>query len=204
MRPSAGPSPPAPPVREGSLTAGSATTCWASGLVDFPLGVMLHARVENLENRPGHMVYGGLTFKDGVFALAQGPESLSRPSWQNWLHKYQFALGHEWIGEVDRFRGEGPMYARASAQAQPFLRGMVVEDQIMWRGWYSRHGGSMTYFGDLFGEGWAPCTVLLALWLALLWTLWGHLPPAAFPAKARADEDEAARKTRRKHAGRKR
>jgi hypothetical protein len=177
----------------------------AGALVDFPLGVMLQARVENIENRPGHTVFSGLSFVNGSIAPGvPGPEALSRAAWYNWVEKHQHAVATEWRGELDRFRGEGPMSARTLAEARIGLQPALSEDARLWRGWYSRHGGSVTLLGDIFGDGWAPCAVLLALWLALLGMLWRHLPPAAVPAAAVAAPVAGARKTRRKSAGRKR
>jgi hypothetical protein len=177
----------------------------AGALVDFPLGVMLQARVENMENRPGHTVFTGLSFENGEFALGSpGPESLSRAAWANWVEKHQYAKAKDWLGEADRYRGEGPRFARSKADLVAFLRKTIGEDQTAWRGWYSRHGGSVGYLGDIFGEGWAPCGVLLALWLALLGMLWRHLPAAAVPARPIAAQVAGARKTRRKSGGRKR
>jgi hypothetical protein len=171
----------------------------AGALVDFPLGVLLNARVENLENRPGHTVFTGLSFDGGNFALGiPGPESLSRPSWYNWYHKHQYAVCQKWITELDGYHGEGPVFARSLAGARSFLRSSILEDQNMWLGWYSRHGGVMTYFGDLFGEGWAPCGVLLAAWLALLWMLWRHLPPARVLVKAVAPKPRRKPRARNK------
>jgi hypothetical protein len=202
------------PVEILGLTWLAANFCWrrwaawlilAGALVDFPLGVMLHARVENIENRPGHEVFGGLSFAHGRLALGvRGPDSLSQSCWQNWVEKHQYAVAGQWLAEIPQFHAEGPLFVRDSAGARLRFQQMMGEDQTMWQGWYSRHGGSVTYFGDLFGEGWAPCVALSAMWLALLWMLWRHLPPAAVPAKVRADEASAARKTRRKNPGRKR
>jgi 4-amino-4-deoxy-L-arabinose transferase-like glycosyltransferase len=173
----------------------------AGALVDFPLGVMLQARVENLENRPGHAVFTGLSVVNGGFTLGEpGPESLSRPAWYNWIEKHQNAKAQDWLGEMDRIQGEGPRLARSRADMQGFLRQLIGEDRTRWRGWYSRHGGSVTLLGDAFGEGWAPCAGLLALWLALLGTLWRHLPAAA----AAVPEAGARPKPRRKGGGRKR
>ena len=177
----------------------------AGALVDFPVGVMLQARVENLENRPGHTVFTGLSFENGGFAVGTpGPESLSRAAWFNWIEKHQYAMAQEWLGEVDRYHGEGPRFAQSRASLRAGLQKMIGEDQTMWQGWYSRHGGSVEFLGDTFGEGWAPCIALSALWLALLGTLWRHLPPAAVPVGVPAAPAAGARKTRRKNVGRKR
>jgi hypothetical protein len=177
----------------------------AGALVDFPLGVMLQARVENLENSPERTVFSGLSFVNGSFATGvPGPESLSRDAWNNWIEKHQNAMFKQWQGELDRYRGEGPVFARKLADVRGALAVAVREDQRLWQGWYSRHGGSVTLWGDVFGEGWAPCALSSALWLALLGMMWRHLPPAAAPVTAIAAPAAGARKTRRKSPGRKR
>jgi 4-amino-4-deoxy-L-arabinose transferase-like glycosyltransferase len=170
----------------------------AGSLVDFPLGVMLPARVQNLENRPGHTVFAGLG------GGAPGADTLSLPVWQNWFSKHQYALAQEWLDELDRDRGGGRMSVRAMAVARSSLQHLIGLDRIEWQGWYSRHGGSMTFLGDAFGEGLVPCALLLALWLALLGMLWRHLPPAAASVRAIAAPAAGARKTPRKSLGRKR
>ena len=95
----------------------------AGALVDFPLGVMLQARVENLENSPGHTVFSGLSFVNGGFAPGvPGPESLSRDAWNNWIEKHQNAMFKQWQGELDRYRGEGPVFARKLADVRAGTR----------------------------------------------------------------------------------
>jgi 4-amino-4-deoxy-L-arabinose transferase-like glycosyltransferase len=166
-------------------------------LVDFPLGVFFQARVENLENGAGRQVYAGLSVAKGGFTTdVQGPEMLSRSSWQNWFHKHHYALSREWLDQVDHYHGPQPVAPSAAAKAHAALAGTVAEDQSLWQGWYSRHGGSVTYFGDLFGEGWGPCAVWLALWAGLLWTMWRRLPPAA--AAVRVPVKTPRKPTRRK------
>jgi 4-amino-4-deoxy-L-arabinose transferase-like glycosyltransferase len=174
----------------------------AGALVDFPLGVMLQARVQNLENSPGHTIFTGLSFAGGgISAGAPGPESLSRGAWVNWLAKQRSAKAREFVGEIDRKRGEGMAPTAEMAAVRASLQELAGEDRAAWGGWFSRHGGSVAFIGDAFGEGWVPCALLWALWLGLLWMLWRHLPPAAAPVQAMA---AAARKTRRTGAGRKR
>jgi hypothetical protein len=113
----------------------------AGALVDFPVGVMLQARVENLENRPGHTVFTGLSFENGGFAVGTpGPESLSRAAWFNWIEKHQYAMAQEWLGEVDRYHGEGPRFAQSRASLRAGLQKMIGEDQTMWQGWSSSWG----------------------------------------------------------------
>jgi len=151
----------------------------AGALVDFPMGVMLQARVENLENGPGDTAFAGLRLVRGGFAMeAPPPDAPSRSAWQNWFSKHEHALPGQWRGELDRHPGDDTRPARA------FLDQLDRDDQNAWQGWFGRHGGTLTYLGDAFGEGWAPGGLLAALWLALLWMLWRYLPPAPAPVKA--------------------
>jgi hypothetical protein len=171
----------------------------AGSLVDFPLGVMLNARVENLENRPGHTVYGDLSFANkGVPVPIQGPESLSQLVWYNWYLKHQYAMARQWLSELDRQPAADPSSVESSARARSFLERAISNDKTLWQGWYSRHGGSTTYFGDGFGEGWTPCSLLLALWLGLLWIFWRHIPPATIRVPVIAPRDVARLKARGK------
>jgi hypothetical protein len=145
----------------------------AGSLVDFSLGVLLQARVENLENSPGRTVYTGLSVVRGALALGlPGPDSLSRWSWENWFRKHQDANARGWLVEIDQYRGEGPAFARSAAMAKPLLQQSISEDHALWRGWFSRHGGSATLIGDSFGDAWIPTAFLLALWILLLGMLW--------------------------------
>ena len=188
------------PMEMLGLTWLGATFClqrWAAwlilagSLVDFPLGVLLHARMENLENRPGHTVFAGLSFVNGSVVLqARDPDSLSQVAWRNWYFKHQYALARESMSALERDRSQDSPVVRS------FLQQAIGEDRIVWQGWFSRHGGAMTYLGDYFGEGWIPSGALLAAWLALLWTLWRNLPPAHAAVKAQAP------KPRRKSRGR--
>jgi 4-amino-4-deoxy-L-arabinose transferase-like glycosyltransferase len=153
----------------------------AGSLLDFPLGVLLHARVENFENGPGQTPYTTLSFVNGRFSTdIPGPDSLSQASWQNWYHKHQYALTREWMTEVDRYAGVAP----SAAKVRSALQQANLDDQKIWLGWYSRHGGSVTFVGDAFGNGWVPSATLIAAWLALLWMVWHRIPPAAIPAAA--------------------
>jgi hypothetical protein len=155
----------------------------AGSLVDFGLGVFLHARIENLENEPGRTVYSGLAVVNGVFTLGPPtPDSLSSWSWANWFRKHQDARAKEWLAQVDSYHGAGVAFERSAARVREMFLVSIGEDQKFWLGWFARHGGSATLIGDAFGDGWLPCALLLAMWLALLFQWWRILPGAAVPA----------------------
>jgi hypothetical protein len=144
-------------------------------------------------------VYGDLSFANkGVPVPIQGPESLSQLVWYNWYLKHQYAMARQWLSELDRQPAADPSSVESSARARSFLERAISNDKTLWQGWYSRHGGSTTYFGDGFGEGWTPCSLLLALWLGLLWIFWRHIPPATIRVPVIAPRDVARLKARGK------
>jgi hypothetical protein len=157
----------------------------AGSIVDFSLGVLLQARVENLENSPERTVYTGLTVTKSGFALGlPGPESLARWSWDNWFRKHQDAKAREWLAQMDLAARETPALEKSAAAARPLLQQSIAEDQTFWRGWYGRHGGSVTLVGDWFGDAWIPLALVLAMALGLV-ARWGHqIPPAISAAPA--------------------
>ena len=147
-------------------------------LVDFPLGVFLQARVENLDNSAQRVYFSGLSFTNGRFVLGEpSQESLTTFAWLNWLQKHKYALCRQWLTEMDRQREDGPESSRAVAEMRAHLQVMLNEDASLWQGWYARHGGSILFFGDHFGRAWPPAGLLLALSVGLLWMLWLRLPP---------------------------
>lgn len=173
------------PVAALGLTWLAAMFCrrrWAAGiivagmLVDFPVGVFLQARVENLENSPQRTVFHGLSYTNGRVAVGQ-PLGTSASAWSNWLDKHNYALCQEWLHEMDRASGGGAQSGHA-ADIRRFLQDRVSQDASMWQGWFARHGGSVSYFGDAFGEGWAAGGVLVTLWVGLLWMAWRRMPAA--------------------------
>jgi 4-amino-4-deoxy-L-arabinose transferase-like glycosyltransferase len=145
----------------------------AGSIADFSLGILLQARVENLENTPGAMVFSGLTVADGKFSIGQpGPDSLSGTAWRNWYRKHQFELSRRWVAEL------GP-HVDQEAEARQLaaeLKSRIEEDRTAWYGWYSRHGGSVGFLGDHVAQ-WPMVSgggllLLLGLFAGLIKKLW--------------------------------
>ena len=143
----------------------------AGCLADFSLGVLLQARVENLENSAARTVFADPVLAPGSQATAQEP-ALSRMTWGNWYIKHQYALCREWLDRLDQYH---PADAQSRQQVEPVrleFRNRLDQLDVQTRGWFPRNGGSMTYLGDHFGAGELPTALLLALWMGLLWKLY--------------------------------
>jgi hypothetical protein len=154
----------------------------AGALVDFGAGVFLQARIQNLENAPGREVFGGLAYTNGKFAMgAQGPESLNSSAWRNWYEKHQYGLATDWLRQIDQIHDDNPSFPKAAQSARTFLHGELEADRIFWHGWFARHNGVFSYFGDNFGDGWIPGVMLLLLAAGLAWRLVIQIPSTADP-----------------------
>jgi hypothetical protein len=170
----------------------------AGCVIDFSLGVFLHARIQHLENTPGRPVFMGLVYGKGEFRTGLVSEiSLSPMAWDNWMHKHQYRLAEDWRQSVDGFRAGDPELDRARANAHRGLDLMQRDDEKLWRGWYRRHGGEIDYLGDDFGSGDATSAVLLALFAALMWKLVRAVPRARPVLVAAAPPTPARKKSRR-------
>jgi 4-amino-4-deoxy-L-arabinose transferase-like glycosyltransferase len=155
--------------------------------LDFIFGVFLQARVQNLENSQQHTYFTGLSYGNGQFALgAPNGDSLTLVAWDNWMQKHKVALCREWLAQLEQQRGDSPKFADALAQIRARIRSMSDEDASVWQGWYGRHEGSISFFGDMFGRAWVPAGLLLGLWIGLLWILWQRLPPVTVADAATA------------------
>ena len=144
----------------------------AGCIIDFSLGVFLQARMEHLENAPERPVFLGLIFMQGQFRTGLVSEdSLSPMAWDNWMRKHEYKLAEDWGRQVDGTHAGDPAYEPAKAIARQGLARMKADDANLWRGWYQRHGGEMTFLGDHFGAGEQTSAVLLLLFAALIWKL---------------------------------
>jgi hypothetical protein len=162
----------------------------AGSIADFSLGILLQARVENLENTPGEMVFSGLTAADGKYGVGEpGPHlfSASATAWRNWYRKHQYELCQLWTAEL------APHVARQAGARQlaEVLKAQIEEDRTSWYGWYSRHGGSVEFLGDHVAQSsvvsHAALLLLLGLFAGLIRKLWHcSAEPRKLPAVARA------------------
>ncbi len=63
----------------------------AGCLLDFSFGILLHARVESVENTSQRTVFPSLSEVIGKKQPAPTPDSLSESAWTNWILKHQYA-----------------------------------------------------------------------------------------------------------------
>jgi hypothetical protein len=166
----------------------------AGSMADFSLGILLQARVENLENTPGETVFAGLTAADGKYGVGEpGPRlfSASTTAWRNWYRKHQYELCQQWVAEL------APHVAREAGARQlaEVLKSQIEEDRTSWYGWYARHGGSVEFLGDRVAQ-WplvadAELLLVLGLFADLIKKLWEcsaerrKLPAVAHARKGR-------------------
>jgi len=82
-------------------------------------------------------------------------------------------LARDWSATIEQHvLGNAPLQARWDVISKR-LKGWTTEDNLYWHGWYSRHGGSVTFLGDDLGGYSAVCTpviegVLLLMMLGLM------------------------------------
>jgi hypothetical protein len=164
----------------------------AGCLVDFAVGDAPQMIVENMENTPGATVFAGLAILNGNPVLSY-PEVLSSSAWTNWLGKHQFAMADEWLQQTGKLRL--PVSSQSSLdQLRAMLQGSRGEDAILWHGWYSRHGGEMTFLGDWVAGRWPggialPLAAMVALLLAMLAGMIRQIPPGIKPIAGREPLD---------------
>ena len=111
----------------------------AGCIVDFSLGVFLHARLENLENTPARIVFSGI---GTIWQPGQSP--LGGVAWANWYSKHEYSLAEQWLRQMD----SSPPGDVAAHPTGLELREVLDRDQHAWDGWYQRHGGSVEFLGD--------------------------------------------------------
>ena len=180
----------------------------AGALVDFPLGVMLHARMENLENRPD-------THGIQRFELRRREASRWEPQGRSRFRGLPGITGskstrtrcaRQWLGRVGSIsRRRSGVRRRLADAGRAFQQMDPRRPDDCGKVGIPATAARSTFWGDVFGEGWAPCAACRRRcgWRCS-WMLWRHLPPAAAPVTAIAAPAAGARKTRRKRPGRKR
>jgi hypothetical protein len=137
--------------------------------IDFSMGVFLHARVQHLDNTPGHIYFTGLSYDAGHFLIgAAGPDSLNMAAWRNWMGKHQLALCEHWLAAGDAFHRGDPAFDQARAELRAAVTERMKEDESVWHGWYRRYGGEFDLIGDHFGGGDATSILLVLVALGLL------------------------------------
>jgi 4-amino-4-deoxy-L-arabinose transferase-like glycosyltransferase len=154
-------------------------------LADFSLGILLHAHVESLENGNGKSFYSDLVYTNGALRHADpGPDTLSDVAWQNWFDKHRSALCDEWLTELPARHKADANFQLIWSVRQREILDLKKEDDAQWGGWYARHNGEMTFWGDhiagRFGER-VPIALLIALLTGLI-AVYIMQTPAASPS----------------------
>jgi len=173
----------------------------AGCIVDFSLGVLLHAHVQNMENDRGKSHFAELEFANNRIQHADaGPDALSSVAWQNWFEKHRWALSNRWLKDLPERYKDNRNFQVVWPFSQTEILGLKNQDAMQWGGWYSRHNGELTYFGDHFAGVWGefvPASLLLVLAAGLIaaFILQTHAAP---PVPVQKPEQSAQRKTKSK------
>lgn len=141
--------------------------------IDFAVGVTPQVIVENMENTASETVFAGLAISNGRITIGQ-PEFLSHRAWLNWFGKHQIAAAGQWLQQTPQSLG----------QLRTALENSRAQDAVLWHGWYSRHGGEMTFLGDWVGGIALPLAAWMALFLAIMAALVRQIPKALKPIAA--------------------
>lgn len=144
-------------------------------LIDFSLGVLLQTQLQSLENGRNQTVFAGLAMRNGRPTLGTPQEhSPSQPAWNNWFRKHQFAASNEWLRQLEPYAGAEVEALRSKLELDR------RDDQLYWRGWYARNGGSLVFLGDRTADlpaGGPITAALLAAAVVLLGAAWRQLTP---------------------------
>jgi hypothetical protein len=174
---------------------------WAAGLIvagcafDFGMGVLLHARIQHLDNTAEHTYFTGIGFGEGHFMIgAPGPESLNRAAWRNWMGKHQIVLCEQWLRIGEAFHPGDPVAVAARVILRSGIADKVQEDDKYWLGWYRRHGGELELIGDHFGDSDVPTVLLVAAAMGLLWKMARPAPRVTVAAAGKPKSSRARRK----------
>jgi hypothetical protein len=136
--------------------------------VDFSLGVLLHARVEGLENSAQATVFPGVEFVNGqVRTAAPGAQALSDSARTNWYVKNRLALPAQWLVELQQRYGNYAAFQRIRPQLDAQLERMRSDDARIWQGWFGRHGGHLEFLGDHLADSSVGSVLLSMLFLCL-------------------------------------
>jgi hypothetical protein len=186
---------------------------WIAGLIiagctiDFSAGVLLHARMEHLENTEQTTYYTGLSFANGKFYIGSpGPDSLSAAAWVNWKSKHFRTAWLQWQQSGEAFHRGEPALEKAHAGLQAAIAQRLQEDDKIWHGWYRNHGGEIQFLGDSAGGGNAASILLILMAVGLLAAMAKyaakyqatpqamHAPRVSVPAAAKPTSSRSRRK----------
>jgi hypothetical protein len=146
----------------------------AACVIDFSFGILLHAHVQSFENTAGKTYFSNLEFANGRIQHADpGPDTLSSVAWQNWFEKHRWSLSTRWLEDLPNRHKKDPIFQAVWPVSEAEISKLKSDDEQQWGGWYSRHGGELTSFGDHVVERWGekiPASILVALAAGLIVT----------------------------------
>jgi hypothetical protein len=161
----------------------------AGCLIDFFGGVFLQADVEHLENAKDNTVFQ-VQFSGGSLITAA---RLSKVSWINWFAKHQYAECAALLKELPARYSTDVRFQRDWPQFRQQILNLEDDDRVYWGGWFSRHGGQITYIGDHFASKLRDdvvCAIVFTLLAALVIAVMQQMhkaPEIAGPFGAPAD-----------------
>ena len=91
---------------------------------------------------------------------------LSSVAWQNWFEKHRWALCDQWLKDLPERHKNDPNFKVVWPTSEAEILSLKSQNEMQWGGWYSRHNGELTYFGDHVAGVWGetvPALMLLAL-----------------------------------------
>ena len=160
--------------------------------LDFASGVWLQVQIEGMENTPSQTLFRGVEFRGaGASVGAPGPDSLSQSAWTNWFQKHEYQMAGQWLAAMLERGSRDAGFAARARSVTATLAAWKDEDRLLWHGWFSRHGGGVTYLGDHFGESggaaveWLLVAGMLGMMAAMIRELQRQGPRAA-PARGPA------------------
>jgi hypothetical protein len=175
---------------------------WLSWLIiagcalDFTFGVYAEVRIEHLENTPKRMPFTRIQFDRQVMNLAPAnPDTVASTAGENWFRKHQYGLAEKWLAGLAVSHPDGRGLTPAMESARNALQEIVRQDDTMYGGWYKRHHGEITFFGDLFGDS-DLTSVLLVIGAATVLIRMARYAPRATVVVA-APAKPATRRARR-------
>jgi hypothetical protein len=148
--------------------------------IDFSFGIYLHVRIEHLENTATSTPYTRVHFGTSMIdLLPANPDTLSSVTANNWFTKHRYAFSEKLLPAFDAAKPAGRDLAPSQQAVHDLFAGVIRQDDTMFGGWYKRHHGETTFFGDHFGDSDFTSWLLVAGAAAMLWKLARYAPPVA-------------------------
>jgi len=93
-------------------------------------------------------------------------------------------LANQWLAAMEQRGREDPAFAARARTVDAVLDGWKNEDALLWHGWFSRHEGTVTFWGDHVAPGseWLIAAGMLGLMAAMIRALRRVRPEPAVAA----------------------